>query len=162
MSLFDLLPSLKGILVSRSFDPALWPVPIHASGSDIIIGTTDVCAEVLRHTCGYYVDSAGEPVCPAADDDAPHPVLVTRIAAAQVAGGRAVVHIDAALPLNSAIADLAFAGQCLAGATLADITVVDAAGHRRTVHAELPASIVATETIVIALRPVADRARIVV
>ena len=151
MSLFELLPSLKGVLVSRSFDPTLWPVPIHSSGTDLFIGETDLRAESLRHTTGFFVDAAGEPRCPSTDEcDAAHPVLVTRIIAAHVTGGRAVVRVDAA-----------FVGVGLAGATLADITVIDTAGHRRTVHAELPAGVIATGTLVIALRPVADRATVV-
>ncbi|QTI69574.1 hypothetical protein [Gordonia polyisoprenivorans] len=162
MSLFELLPSLKGVLVSRSFDPTLWPVPIHSSGTDLFIGETDLRAESLRHTTGFFIDATGEPRCPSTDGcDAAHPVLVTRITAAHVAGGRAVVRVDAALPLTTAIADVAFVGVGLAGATMADITVVDAAGHRRTVHAELPAGVIATGTLVIALRPVPDRAAVV-
>ncbi len=161
--MFELLPSLKGVLVSRSFDPTLWPVPIHSPGNDLFIGQTDLRAESLRHTTGFFVDAAGEPRCPSTDERgaATHSVLVTRIIAAHVTGGRAVVRVDAALPLTTAIADVAFVGVGLAGATMADITVVDTAGHRRTVHAELPSGVIATGTLVIALRPVADRAAVV-
>ncbi|WP_246007737.1 hypothetical protein [Gordonia oryzae] len=163
--MFELLPSLKGVLVSRSFDPALWPVVIHSSGTDLFIGGTALRAESLRHTTGFFIDAAGEPRCPTTDEchpaslmDSARRVLVTRIIAAHVTGGRALVRVDAALPQTTAIADVAFVGVGLTGAAMADITVVDTTGHRRTVHAELPAGAIATATLVIALRPVADRA----
>ena len=58
------------------------------------------------------------------------------------------------VPLTTAIDDVAFPGNELAGAHLVDITVVDTSGHRRTLNAELPAHVSVTGTIVLALRRV--------
>ena len=85
------------------------------------------------------------------------PALVTRISSAQLTAERAVLHVDAALPLTTAIDDVAFPGNELAGAHLVDITVVDTSGHRRTLNAELPAHVSVTGTIVLALRGVSTQ-----
>jgi hypothetical protein len=82
------------------------------------------------------------------------PTLVTRITSAVAAHGRVVVQVDAALPLHSVVLDVAFPGTHLAGATMADLTVVDLSRHRRTLHAEVPAHLTVTGTIALALSPV--------
>ena len=73
-----MLPSLKGVTVTRTFETTTWGTTLHASGTDVV-----------------------------------------------AAHGRVVVQVDAALPLHSALLDVAFPGTHLAGATMADLTVVD-------------------------------------
>ncbi|PKZ64935.1 hypothetical protein CYJ73_14355 [Gordonia terrae] len=105
--MFDMLPSLKGVTVTRTFETTTWGTTLHASGTDVV-----------------------------------------------AAHGRVVVQVDAALPLHSALLDVAFPGTHLAGATMADLTVVDLSRHRRTLHAEVPAHLTVTGTIALALSPV--------
>lgn len=153
--MIDLLPSLKGVLVTRSFDPATWRLPITADGPDLRVGDLDLRTESCRRKVAFYLDLDGAAVCQSlCPRDTWFPVLVTRVNTVTIIDDRAVIRIDAPLPLATAIADVAFPGNTLAGARLADITIVDQAGHRRTVHAELPANVVATGTIAIALRSV--------
>lgn len=155
MSLFDLLPSLKGVLVTRSFDPLTWPLPMTSTGADIRVGDLDLREESCRRKLAFYLDDDGQPVCQSLCAPTQwFPVLVTRVRSAQITGGRAILHVDAAVPLPTAVADLAFPGNTLAGARMMDVTVVDLNGHRRTVPAELPANVVATGTIALALRPI--------
>lgn len=149
------LPSLKGVTVARSFDPTAWQLPIHADGTDIRAGEISLCEESHRRKVAFYLDVTGEPVCQSMCPESMwFPALVARIATSYINGDRVVLHIDAALPLSTAIADVAFPGRSLSGARMADVTVVDLSGHRRTVHAEIPAHLGATGTIVLALRAV--------
>ncbi len=141
--------------MSRSFDQTKWHLPIHAIRADIYVGDLSLREESLRRKTAFYLDDDGEPVsqalCPASTW---FPVLISRITSAHLVDARAVLHVDAALPLTTAIADVAFPGNELAGARMADITVVDLSGHRRTVHAELPPNVSPTATIALALRAV--------
>ncbi|MGV9481861.1 hypothetical protein [Gordonia aichiensis] len=160
VTLFDILPSLKGVTVARSFDSTKWRLPIRFAGSDLRVNDVSIREESLRRKVAFFLDESGEPVSAALCPDAVwFPALVTRISSAQLTGDRAVLHVDAAVPLTTAIVDVAFPGYGLAGARLADITIVDTSGHRRTVHAELPPHVAVTGTIALALRSVATPTR---
>lgn len=155
---------MKAVTVSRTFDPRIWAIPLSCVGADIHAGGRSITAEGRRRAVAFYLDPTGEPVCQSlCPPTLWFPTLVGRVAAATVevprteghaAGVRATLRINAALPLATALADVAFPGADLAGAQLADITVVDAAGHRRTVHAELPLAITTSSPIMLALRAV--------
>lgn len=160
MTLFDTLPSLKGVTVARSFDAAKWRLPIRCAGTDIRVNDLSLQEESLRRKVAFFLDETGEPISQALCPEALwFPVLVTRISSAHLTADRAVLHVDGALPLTTAIADVAFPGNQLSGARLADITIVDTSGHRRTVHAELPPHVSVTGTIVLALRRVSTPSR---
>ncbi|WP_258307292.1 hypothetical protein [Gordonia paraffinivorans] len=108
----------------------------------------------LRRRTAFSLEADGLPVCQTAcASSAWFPTLVTRLTSVVICQGRAVVTIDAALPLHSSILDVAFPG-ANPGRMMADITVVDLSRHRRTLHAELPAQLVVTGTIALALSPV--------
>ncbi len=155
MTLFDLLPSLKGVTVTRTFETATWGTELRSCGADVVAGDLSLRAESLHRKIAFYLDADGEPVCQSlCPTSVWFPTLVTRITSAVVARGRVVVHVDATLPLHSALLDVAFPGSHLAGATMADITVVDLSRHRRTMHAEVPAHLTVTGTIALALSPV--------
>lgn len=157
MTLFDILPSLKGVTVTRSFDPSKWNLPIISTGSDICVGELSLREESLRRKIAFFLDGDGQPVCQSlCPTTMQFPALVTRMTAVQIKDRRAVLYVDATLPLTAAIDDVAFPGNELPGSTMADITIVDAARHRRTIHAELPQNVVVTGTIVLALRAVND------
>ena len=155
VTLFDILPSLKGVTVTRSFDTATWGTPLRTVGPDVVAGDLSLRAESLHRKIAFYLDADGEPVCQSlCPAGVFFPTLVTRITSAVVTHDRVVVHIDAALPIHSALLDVAFPGSHLAGATMVDITVVDLSRHRRTLHAEAPAHLTVTGTIALALSPV--------
>ena len=158
VTLFDILPSLKGVTVARSFDSTKWRLPIRCAGCDFLVNDLALREESLRRKVAFFLDESGEPVSQALCPEAVwFPALVTRISSAQLTAERAVLHVDAALPLTTAIDDVAFPGNELAGAHLVDITVVDTSGHRRTLNAELPAHVSVTGTIVLALRGVSTQ-----
>nr|WP_223205524.1 hypothetical protein [Gordonia jinghuaiqii] len=153
--MFELLPSLKGVTVTRTFDAATWGTDLRAVGADIVAGEISLREESLHRKIAFYLDADGVPVCQSlCPSSAWFPTLVTRMTAVTVAHGRAVVAVDAVLPLHSSVLDVAFPGTDLAGAQSADITVVDLSRHRRTLHAELPRHLVVTGTIALALSPV--------
>lgn len=155
--MLDLLPSLRGLTVTRTFDPQTWGAPLRAVGADIRFGDISLRDAVYRRKVAFYLDVDGSPVCQSlCPVDVWFPTLVTRVTSTLITVGRAILYVDAALPLHTSIADVAFPGNSLAGARMADITVVDASGHRRTVHAELPANVVVTGAIALALAPVSS------
>lgn len=155
MTLFDILPSLKGVTVTRTFETATWGTPLRTAGTDVVAGDLSLRTESLHRKIAFYLDADGEPICQSlCPTSVWFPTLVTRITSVIVAHGRVVVHVDAALPLHSALLDLAFPGIHLAGATMVDITVVDLSRHRRTLHAEVPAHLTVTGTVALALSPV--------
>ena len=152
VTLFDVLPSLKGVTVARSFDPTSWRLPIHTQADDILVGERSLREESRQRKVAFYLDVDGKPTCQSlCPASMLFPALVTRVTAAHHTAGRATLHIDTALPLTAVIADLAIVGHPLCGASMSDVTIVDTAGHRRTVHAELPANVAATSTVVLAL-----------
>jgi hypothetical protein len=155
VTLFDQLPSLRRITVTRTFDSQIWGSSLRATGSDVIAGDISLREESLHRRIAFYLDDDGLPVCQSlCPTSVWFPTLVTRLTSVTVANGRAVLHVDASLPLHSSLLDVAFPGTHLAGATMADITVVDLSRHRRTLHAELPAHLVVTGTIALALSSV--------
>ncbi|MEY1677663.1 MULTISPECIES: hypothetical protein [Gordonia] len=141
--------------MTRTFETTTWGTTLHASGTDVVAGDLSLRAESLHRKIAFYLDTAGQPVCQSlCPTSVWFPTLVTRITSAVAAHGRVVVQVDAALPLHSAVLDVAFPGTHLAGATMADLTVVDLSRHRRTLHAEVPAHLTVTGTIALALSPV--------
>lgn len=161
MSLFDYVPSMKAVTVSRSFDARYWTIPLRCDGDDILARERSVYAECRRRKEAFYLDPAGDPICQSlCPPSLWFPTLVGRITHADIgsagsrSGLRATLHVAATLPLDSAIVDIAFPGAHLAGARMADVTVIDTPGHRRTVHSELPPGIVTAAPIMLALRPV--------
>lgn len=139
----------------KSFDPQVWRLALSCNGSDVRVGEVSLRVESCRRKVAFYLDDQGEPVCQSlCPPDRIFPVLVTRIVAAHITADRAVLHVDATLPLHCAIGDVAFPGNELAGARMMDVTVVDASGHRRTVHAEIPSQVTVTGTVALALRTV--------
>lgn len=158
MTLFDILPSLRAITVNRTFDPECWVLPMSTVGADLIVGDLSVVEESRRRKIAFYLDDNATPVCQSrCPADRWHPTLVSRLAATTIHDRRATIHVDARLPLDAAIADIAFPGNELAGARMADITIVDLTGHRRTVHAELPPHLTPSSPVVLALRRVPIR-----
>ncbi|OUC80938.1 hypothetical protein CA982_00865 [Gordonia lacunae] len=155
MTLFAILPSLKGVTVTRTFETATWGTELHTSGADVVAGDLSLRAESLHRKIAFYLDADGHPICQSLCPTSMwFPTLVTRITSAVAAHGRVVVQVDAALPLHSALLDVAFPGTHLAGATMTDLTVVDLSRHRRTLHVEVPAHLTVTGTIALALSPV--------
>ncbi|MGW8813374.1 hypothetical protein [Gordonia terrae] len=141
--------------MTRTFETTTWGTTLHASGTDVVAGDLSLRAESLHRKIAFCLDTEGQPVCQSlCPTSVWFPTLVTRITSAVAAHGRVVVQVDAALPLHSAVLDVAFPGTHLAGATMADLTVVDLSRHRRTLHAEVPAHLTVTGTIALALSPV--------
>ncbi|MDL9938845.1 hypothetical protein QSJ18_19030 [Gordonia sp. ABSL1-1] len=141
--------------MNKSFDPEMWPVPMRTVDADIHVGELSMRAESCRRKVAFYLDEHGEPVAQTAAADATrYPVLVTRLAGTHFAAGHAILHIDATLPLRTAITDLAFPGNEQTDGRMIDITVVDQARHRRTLRAELPRHVTVTGTVMVALRTV--------
>ncbi|WP_439031205.1 hypothetical protein [Gordonia terrae] len=141
--------------MTRTFDRQIWGSTLRAAGADVVAGDISLREESLHRRIAFYLDDDGQPVCQSlCPTSAWFPTLVTRLTSVTVTRGRAVLHVDASLPLHSSLLDVAFPGTPLAGAAMADITVVDLSRHRRTLHAELPAHLVVTGTIALALSPV--------
>jgi len=141
--------------VTRTFDASTWGAPLSAAGDDILAGEVSLREESLRRKVAFYLDADGLPVSQSSCEPSEwYSTLVTRMTSVVISHGRAVVAIDAALPLHSSILDVAFPGSGSTGSML-DITVVDLSRHRRTLHAAIPSHLVVTGTIAVALSPVA-------
>lgn len=141
--------------MTRTFDASTWGAPLSAAGDDILAGEVSLREESLRRKVAFYLDADGLPVSQSSCEPSEwYSTLVTRMTSVVISHGRAVVSIDAALPLHSSILDVAFPGAGSTGSML-DITVVDLSRHRRTLHAAIPSHLVVTGTIAVALSPVA-------
>ncbi|ATD69158.1 MULTISPECIES: hypothetical protein [Gordonia] len=145
--------------MTRIFDATTWGAELCAAGDDVLAGEVSLREESLRRKVAFYLDAEGLPLCQSSCDPSQwHPTLVTRMTSVVVSHGRAVVSIDAALPLHSSILDIAFPGAG-SGGSMMDITIVDLSRHRRTLHAEVPSHLVVTGTIAVALSPVGSALR---
>lgn len=141
--------------MTRTFDAATWGAQLNAAGDDILAGELSLRGESLRRRVAFYLGADGLPVSQSSCEPSEwYSTLVTRMTSVVVCHGRAVVAVDAALPLHSSILDVAFPGAGSTGPTL-DLTVVDLSRHRRTLHAQIPSHLVVTGTIALALSPVA-------
>ncbi|WP_232717375.1 hypothetical protein [Gordonia metallireducens] len=140
--------------MTRIFDATTWGAQLCTADDDILAGEVSLREESLRRKVAFYLDTEGLPVCQSSCAASEwYPTLVTRMTSVVISHGRAVVSIDAALPLHSSILDVAFPGAGSTG-SMVDITVVDLSRHRRTLHTEIPSHLVVTGTIAVALSPV--------
>ncbi|MCR8899180.1 hypothetical protein NWF34_19780 [Gordonia sp. GONU] len=145
--------------MTRIFDAATWGAELCAAGDDVLAGEVSLREESLRRKVAFYLDDEGLPVCQSSCAPSEwYSTLVTRMTSVVISHGRAVVSVDAALPLHSSILDVAFPGAGSDG-SMVDITVVDLSRHRRTLHAEIPSYLVVTGTIALALSPVGSTQR---
>ncbi len=156
MTLFEILPSLKAVTVNRTFDSNSWGPSVQAHRTDIKIGGRSVVQEFSRRKDAFYLDDKGLPTCQKlCPPDLVLPTLATRlITVATNPPEHLECRIAAHVPIAAAITDIAFPGTSLGGARLVDITLVDGAGHRRTIHAEAPPQIRSGSPILLALKPV--------
>lgn len=156
MTLFEILPSLKAVTVNRTFDAGSWGPSVRAHGTDITITGHSIGREFARRKDAFYLDVDGLPtcqeLCPA---DLVFPILAARLlSVARTSPEHVECRIAARVPITASIADVAFPGASLAGARLLDFTLIDDAGHRRTIHAEGPPRIGSGSPILMALTPV--------
>jgi len=145
--------------VTRTFDATTWGAELCTVDDDVLVGEVSLREESLRRKVAFYLDNEGLPLCQSSCAPSEwYSTLVTRMTSVVISHGRAVVSIDAALPLHSSILDVAFPGASSTG-SLVDITVVDLSRHRRTLHAAIPSNLVVTGTIAVALSPVGSAQR---